>query len=120
MSFFAEAMHSLNPDLVWKQEGDDPTTASEFNSRVSIQTGKDNSIALFEKSISTTDIKWNDISTKMQTLQAEYDAQEYARKRALEYPSIGDQMDMIYKDMKNGTTTHAEAVEVVKNKYPKG
>ena len=53
-------------------------------------------------------------------LKAEHDAQEYARNRASEYPPIGDQLDMIYKDMKNGTTTHAEAVEAVKTKYPKG
>ena len=44
----------------------------------------------------------------------------YADKRRNEYPSMGDQMDMIYKDMKNGTSTHADAVEVVKTKYPKG
>ena len=29
------------------------------------------------------------------------------------------QLDMIYKDMKNSTTTHAEAVEAVKTKFPK-
>ena len=57
---------------------------------------------------------------KLAKMQEEYDAQEYARKRQAEYPSIGDQMDMIYKDMKNGTSTHADAVEVVKTKYPKG
>lgn len=51
--------------------------------------------------------------------QAEFDAQEYARKRAVAYPSVGDQLDMIYKDMKNSTTTHAEAVEAVKTKFPK-
>ena len=51
---------------------------------------------------------------------AEWDAQEYARKREVEYPPIGDQLDMIYKDMKDGTTTHAEAVEAVKTKHPKG
>ena len=44
----------------------------------------------------------------------------YADKRRGEYPPIGDQLDMIYKDMKNGTTTHAKAVEAVKTKYPKG
>ena len=60
------------------------------------------------------------ITTEITRLQAEYDAQEYARNRQAEYPSIGDQMDMIYKDMKNGTSTHADAVEVVKTKYPKG
>ena len=45
---------------------------------------------------------------------------EYVRNRRKEYPEIGDQLDMIYKDMKNGTSTHADAVEVVKTKYPKG
>ena len=60
------------------------------------------------------------ITTEITRLQAEYDAQEYARNRQAEYPSIGDQMDMIYKDMKNGTSTHADALEVVKTKYPKG
>ena len=60
------------------------------------------------------------IDAKLVELLAEVDAQEYARKRQVEYPSIGDQMDMIYKDMKNGTSTHADAVEVVKVKYPKG
>ena len=36
-----------------------------------------------------------------------------------EYPPIGDQLDMIYKDMKNSTTIHADAVEAVKTKWPK-
>ena len=61
-----------------------------------------------------------EIDAEFKRLQAEYDAQEYARSRASEYPPIGDQLDMIYKDMKDGTTTHAEAVEEVKTKYPKG
>ena len=43
----------------------------------------------------------------------------YADLREEEYPSIGDQLDMIYKDMKNNTTTHADSVEAVKTKYPK-
>ena len=59
------------------------------------------------------------IDAKIIELQAEYDAQEYARNRAIAYPSIGDQMDMMYKDNKNSTTTHADAVEAVKKKWPK-
>ena len=43
----------------------------------------------------------------------------YEFKRMQEYPPIGDQLDMIYKDMKNSTTTHADAVEAVKTKWPK-
>ena len=51
--------------------------------------------------------------------QIEYDAQEYARNRQAEYPSVGDQLDMLMKDMKNNTTTHQESCEAVKAKYPK-
>ena len=60
-----------------------------------------------------------DILAERDRLQAEYDAQEYARNRATEYPSTGDQLDMMYKDTKNSTTTHAAAVEAVKTKWPK-
>ena len=55
----------------------------------------------------------------LKNVKAEYDAQAYSRKREAEYPSSGDQMDMIYKDTKNSTTTHADAVEAVKAKWPK-
>ena len=54
------------------------------------------------------------------TWEKTFSDNQYQRSRASEYPPIGDQLDMIYKDMKNGTTTHAEAVEEVKTKYPKG
>ena len=60
-----------------------------------------------------------EIQTELSRLQTEDDAQKYARDRAAEYPSNGDQWDMIYKDNKNGTTTHADAVEAVKTKWPK-
>ena len=75
-------------------------------------------------------VKWRDghettaeettaINATVIELLAEYDAQEYARNRQLEYPSNGDQWDMIYKDNKNSTTTHADVVEAVKTKWPK-
>jgi len=60
-----------------------------------------------------------DVEAKLVELQTEYDAQDYARNRAAEYPSQGDQNDMMYKDTKNNTTTHADAVEAVKTKWPK-
>ena len=52
-------------------------------------------------------------------LQKEFSAQEYARNRQAEYPSVGDQLDMLMKDMRDGTTTHQESCEAVKDKYPK-
>ena len=62
-----------------------------------------------ESAITTADGEWNTAN----------DVQLYARNREPEYPSTGDQLDMIYKDNKNSTTTHADAVEVVKTKWPK-
>ena len=56
---------------------------------------------------------------KLKKLQDEFDVQKYARNRIDEYPSTGDQLDMMYKDNKNSTTTHADAVEAVKTKWPK-
>jgi len=59
------------------------------------------------------------IQKKLAELQAEHDAQEYARNRALAYDSVGDQLDQLMKDMRDGTTTHQTACEAVKAKYPK-
>ncbi len=43
----------------------------------------------------------------------------YAEKRAEEYPSVADQLDMIYWDIVHGTNVWAETVAAVKTKYPK-
>jgi len=66
----------------------------------------------------TTTISKADIETKMVELQADYDAKQYQRDRV--YPSIGDQLDMQYKDLLNGTTTWKDAVAKVKSDNPKG
>jgi|SaaInl7_100m_RNA_FD_contig_51_851576_length_840_multi_5_in_0_out_0_2 hypothetical protein len=56
------------------------------------------------------------ISTEQARLQAVYDAQAYARSRALEYPSIPDQLDDIYH---NGIDAWKATIKVTKDKYPK-
>ena len=60
-----------------------------------------------------------EIDAEVIRLQAEYDAQEYARNRATAYDSIGNQLDQLMKDMRDGTTTHQTACEAVKAKFPK-
>jgi|TARA_R110000824_G_scaffold194003_1_gene376419 hypothetical protein len=39
--------------------------------------------------------------------------------REVEYPFIGDQLDMLYHDQVDGTTTFKDAIKAVKDKYPK-
>jgi hypothetical protein len=48
---------------------------------------------------------------------------DYRQKRAMEYPALGDQMDMIWHSMDNGVTPKIEpfysSIKAVKDKYPK-
>ena len=52
-------------------------------------------------------------------IQSKMDSVAYARNRASAYDSVGDQLDQLMKDMRDGTTTHQTACEAVKAKYPK-
>lgn len=59
------------------------------------------------------------IQVELVRLQAEYDNKQYQRNRAAEYPSIGDQLDALWKGGDAATEMLAK-VQAVKNKYPKG
>jgi hypothetical protein len=67
----------------------------------------------------TTPIPANEIIAKQQELIAEYNAKQYQRNRAKEYPSIQEQLDLQYWDKINNTNKWEEAINAVKNKYPK-
>jgi len=43
----------------------------------------------------------------------------YRDKRSLEYPSVQDQLDMMYRDAANKTTSWVDSITMIKNKYPK-
>tara|TARA_R100001086_G_C11787303_1_gene245267 strand:- start:46 stop:354 length:309 start_codon:yes stop_codon:yes gene_type:complete len=65
----------------------------------------------------TPEISKADIQTKLDELQVEYDAQEYARKREAEYPSIQDLIVALY-DTEDKAAIEAKRAEI-KLKYPK-
>ena len=58
-----------------------------------------------------------EIDAELKRLQAEYDAQEYARKRQAEYPSIAELTVALY-DTDDKSAIEAKRAEV-KAKYPK-
>jgi|TARA_R110001592_G_scaffold201011_1_gene450046 hypothetical protein len=58
------------------------------------------------------------ITKEITRLQAEYDAQEYARKRKAKYDAL-NQFELISDDVINGTTTHKDAVLAIKSAHPK-
>jgi len=84
------------------------------NAEVSVSENDINTIQWHNE---TTPIPKADIEAKMVEVQADYDAKQYQRDRV--YPSIGDQLDMQYKDLLNGTTTWKDAVAKVKSDNPK-
>lgn len=43
----------------------------------------------------------------------------YKKMRLKSYPSVGDQLDMIFWDYVNGTNNWQNAIKSVKEKYPK-
>ena len=66
----------------------------------------------------TTPISKADILAKQAELQAEYDAQDYARKRQAEYPTIHDLVVALY-DSEDKAAIDAKRAEI-KLKYQKG
>ena len=65
----------------------------------------------------TAEISKADIQAKQAELKAAYDAKEYQRKRADEYPSMADQLDDLYH---NGIDGWKATIKTTKDKYPKG
>jgi hypothetical protein len=60
-----------------------------------------------------------ELEAEVVRLQAAYDAKEYARSRAGEYPSIGDQLDALFHAGVFPEEMAAQ-IQAVKDKYPKG
>ena len=100
-----QALRSLKPGAEWSLRGD------ELEWLDAVQTEPTQA----------------EIDAEVIRLQAEYDSQEYARDRATEYPTIGDQLDMLWHAIDTGDWTAAKVkltsfyteLKAVKDKYPK-
>jgi hypothetical protein len=94
-----EAILKINPNAQVVVRGDDINTIEWHNG--------------------TTPIPANEILAKQQELITEYNSKQYQRDRAVDYPSLADQLDMQYWDKINGTNKWQQAINAVKQKYPK-
>ena len=100
-----ESILKINPNAVVTVRGDDINTCE------------------IEWHNGTTPISKADIEAKMVEVQAEYDANQYQRDRV--YPSIGDQLDMLWHSidqnpkLKSEYFEFYEAIKAVKVKHPK-
>lgn len=97
MTTKADAVQSLRPGAEWVLRGDDLEWLDQ----------------------NKTQPTEAEIIAEVARLQAAYDAKAYARKRAVEYPAIGDQLDALFHA---GVfpAEMADKIQAIKNKYPKG
>ena len=85
---------------------------------VSIQVISPDNIICLDNDGGSVTINEDDVNTEIDRLQAEYDAQQYARKRKAEYDAL-NQLEMQFDDKEDGTTTWEDAINAIKTKYPK-
>jgi len=88
--------------------------AIKSDSQVSIEAEDINQITWIDNN--PTNITNEQILAKQVELQTAYDAKQYQRDRAAEYPSIADQLDDIYH---NGIDAWKATIKTTKDKYPK-
>ena len=79
----------------------------------------DDATGAFDASGNSVSLDQSKIDAARATLDAEYAALEYSRKRVEQYASIQDQLDMQYWDSVNGTTTWKDHIAKVKSDNPK-
>lgn len=94
-----DAIVSLYPDANWNLFGDSYDGLDWLDTRYKKPTKKQ-------------------IVDEVKRLQKEYNLAEYQRLRSPEYPSIGDQLDALYKAGVFPEEMAAQ-IQAVKDKYPK-
>jgi len=111
-----DALQALNI-VEWTLSGQ-PKTEAEFNAQFKKIVGTNsNGTAILSSNPSDFGVTWSQITAKQAELQADYEAKEYQRKRASEYPSIAEQLDNLYH---NGIDGWKSSIKTIKDKYPKG
>ena len=82
-------------------------------------TSIDDGLGAFDKYGNSVTIDETKVAEEIKKLQAEHEANQYQYDRANSYPSLQDQLDMLYWDRKNGTKTWEESIDKVKADNPK-
>ena len=116
---FSDAMSNLKPDAGYVYSGDFPMTEEKY-ATVEWATGveADGQTAITTKVNPHPELTWSAVNAEMTRLQTEYEAQEYARKRKAEYPSIEELVVALY-DSEDRAAIDAKRAEI-KLKHPKG
>jgi len=114
---FAKTLYNLKDSAEYSFTGNYPMTEEKFIT-IDWVTGKnENGTAITTKTNPHTELTWEKVNTEMVRLQTEYEAQEYARNRQAEYPSVQELVVALYDT--DDKTAVDEKRAAVKLKYPK-
>jgi hypothetical protein len=91
-------------------------TEEDFN-KIKWVTGESDGKAITTTTNPHSELTWTKVKTKMDEIDEEYAAQDYARKRQAEYPSIEELVVALY-DTEDKVAIEAKRAEI-KLKYPK-
>jgi hypothetical protein len=75
-----------------------------------------NEIKAFDVDGNVIEYNENEVLEKIEELQAEYEANQYQRDRAVAYPSTADQLDLLYHQGIDGWKAE---IKKVKDQFPK-
>ena len=100
MTIFHDALNTLKPDANWVVTGDDTY---------------DNITWIDTEQTKPTE---SAVTTKVNELQAAYDALDYSRVRKAKYDLL-NQDEMRYDDLINNTTTWRDSITAIKVLHPK-
>ena len=116
---FSDAMKNLKSDAEYTFTGDFPMTEEKYTT-IEWTTGveADGETAITTPINPHSELTWEKVNAEMTRLQTEYEAQEYARKRKAEYPSIEELVVALY-DTEDKAAIDAKRAEI-KLKHPKG
>ena len=110
-----QAIRNLKADTEFSWGGESPDNAEDFKKIKWITY--ENGEAIINTTNPHSEITWELVKAEMDRLDAEYDAQDYARKRQLEYPTIEELVVALY-DTEDKAAIDAKRAEV-KAKYSK-
>jgi hypothetical protein len=114
---FSDAMKNLKSDAEYTFTGDFPITEEKYATIEWVTGENENGIAITTTVNPHSELTWEKVNAEMTRLQTEYDAQDYARKRKSEYPSIEELVVALY-DTEDKAAIDSKRAEI-KLKYPK-
>ncbi len=113
---FANTMSNLKPEAEWHFSGDYPMTEEKYATMEWATGVNENETAILTTVNPHSELTWAKVNAELTRLQTEYDAQEYARNRQEEYPSIEECVHAILDDDLDNLQVLRQAV---KDKFPK-